>query len=381
MATAVNVFISYAHEDAALKDQLLQHLAGLVNDGVIRVWHDRDIQGGQYWVESIDNALEISSVVLLLISPSFLASRYAYGSELRRALRRASAGEATVIPIILRPANWQTSVLRDLQALPHDGKAVTSWPNRDEAFVEVIQGLKTVIAQLQLPAAPTHPETGATASGTIRYYLYISDAKIDMLLPQIAGASSTNAVPRTEEARIQRLNVVLHHVERNSRIGTIDEPGEYIHGVEKLLWGHFHQSDLPDSATTPPIVAFYGTTPKTALLMCGTTRHMVGSHQPEHPRFSSSHAAYLLNELSRAVELEESAPDSSFHRDSGTSEGQRLSTDGHELPLSLIDNARGCIYGVEQRLEFLAKPLLSGPGRDGTHQCLLASPLYVALGL
>src|SRR4029077_5905611 len=115
MAAAANVFISYAHEDADLKDQLLQHLAGLVNDGLVRVWHDRDILAGDYWVRSIDNALEISSVVLLLISPSFLASSYCYGSELRRALRRASAGEARVIPIILRASDWQTRDLRGLQ--------------------------------------------------------------------------------------------------------------------------------------------------------------------------------------------------------------------------------------------------------------------------
>ena len=168
MATAVNVFISYAHEDEPLKDHLLQHLAGLVRDGLIRIWHDRNIDGGDYWVASIDNALEQASLVLLLVSPSFLASDYCYGSELQRALVKAAAGEARVIPIILRPSAWQTSLLRGLQALPRDGRAVTSWSNRDEGFLDVVDGLRAVIANLHQGADST-AHTIATSSDALRY--------------------------------------------------------------------------------------------------------------------------------------------------------------------------------------------------------------------
>src|SRR5262249_11479900 len=62
--------------------------------------------------------LEISSVVLLLISPSFLASWYCYSAELTQALRRASNGEATVIPVILHPSDWRTHSLGELQEGP-----------------------------------------------------------------------------------------------------------------------------------------------------------------------------------------------------------------------------------------------------------------------
>ncbi|HXX77391.1 MAG TPA: hypothetical protein VEI53_02790 [Ktedonobacteraceae bacterium] len=47
-------------------------------------------------------------------------SDYCYGKEMQRALERDQRGEPSVIPIILRPAYWQ-SVLGTLQALPTDG--------------------------------------------------------------------------------------------------------------------------------------------------------------------------------------------------------------------------------------------------------------------
>jgi hypothetical protein len=54
----------------------------------------------------------------LLISADFLASDYCYGIELQRALEGHQRGKARVIPIILRPCDWQTSPFAPLQCLP-----------------------------------------------------------------------------------------------------------------------------------------------------------------------------------------------------------------------------------------------------------------------
>ena len=383
MTAAADIFISYAHEDADLKDQLLQHLAGLVNDGLIRVWHDRDIQAGDYWVASIDNALELSSIVLLLISPSFLASSYCYGSELKRALRRASMGEARVIPIILRASDWQTHDLRGLQALPRDGRAVTSWENRDEAFREVVEGLRSAMGSSQRATSDLIGSRAGSVPVKVRYYLYISDAKVNMLLPQIP--SEPHMPPRAEpftgieDTRIQRLDAVLRYIERSGRIGSIDEPSDYVFGSQDLYWGHFHEYEITENKTAPSIVAFCGSTAKTTLLMCGATRHLVGNQWPEEPGYSSSHVPYLLNTLLTAVELEGAPADAITRRPSGNTEAEKLPLRGRELALALVSAAQWHLCGVEQKLEFLAKPLLSGPGPRGAEQCLLASPLYVSL--
>ena len=375
---AANVFLSYAHEDAGLKELLLQHLAGLVHDGLIRVWHDRDIKAGDYWVTSIDNAIELSSLILLLVSPAFLSSSYCYGSELRRALRKAAAGEARVIPVILRPSDWRTGALQELQALPRDGRAVTSHPNQDEAFLQVAEELRALIPSLPQPAVEI-PAAGP--SRVVRYYLYISDAKVDMLLPQIApeleqGSESTHS--RRLSTRIRRLETVLRHIERHDRVGSIDEPGDYVAATQELYWGYPH-GGIAKHVNPPPVVAFAGRTNLTQLLLCGATRHLVGSAAPEDPGFSSSHVPSILSMLMTSVELDGLPADAITRAPGSTSEEERVPRRGRELALWLIANADMYLSGARQRLEFLAKPLLSGPGPWPGRQCLLASPVYVAL--
>src|SRR5712692_8708249 len=131
-STPVEVFYAYAHEDEALRDTLEKHLSVLHRQGLISHWSDRHILPGTNWAQAIDEQVEQASIILLLISPDFLASDYCYDVEMRRALERHDRGEACVIPIILRPCDWRTSPFARLQCLPHNGKAVTTWQNPDE---------------------------------------------------------------------------------------------------------------------------------------------------------------------------------------------------------------------------------------------------------
>jgi anti-anti-sigma factor len=70
--------------------------------------------------------------------------------EMKRAINRHKAGEAKVIPIILRPVDWTAAPFSKLQVLPTDAKPVTSWRNRDEAFVDVVNGIRRAIDQIRV---------------------------------------------------------------------------------------------------------------------------------------------------------------------------------------------------------------------------------------
>jgi hypothetical protein len=155
----MEVFFSYAHEDEALRDKLAKHLKLLERQGVIKAWHDRDITAGEEWKKAIDNHLESANIILLLVSSDFLASDYCYDIELKRALERHESNESRVIPVILRSVDWQRSPFGKLVALPKDGKAITSWQNEDEAFTDVVQGLRRVIDNLQGNTADSLPAT------------------------------------------------------------------------------------------------------------------------------------------------------------------------------------------------------------------------------
>jgi hypothetical protein len=121
----VNIFCSYAREDEPLLKKLKAHLYPLQRSGLIDVWYDRDISAGSDWEKQIKERLNTAHIILLLVSPDFMASDYCYGIEMQRALERHEQGEAQVIPIIVRPVYWQ-DVLGKLQALPRNAIPVVS---------------------------------------------------------------------------------------------------------------------------------------------------------------------------------------------------------------------------------------------------------------
>jgi TIR domain len=145
---AVEVFYSYAHVDEPLRTELDKHLSLLRRQGVIAGWHDRRITAGTEWAGAIDSHLQRAQIILLLVSADFLASDYGYNVELQRAMARHEAGEARVIPIILRPADWHSAPFGKLQALPRDGRPITRWQNRDEAFLDVVRGIRAVAEEI-----------------------------------------------------------------------------------------------------------------------------------------------------------------------------------------------------------------------------------------
>jgi TIR domain len=156
---AIEIFFSYARKDELLRDELAKHLKPLQQEGIITAWHDREIPPGTEWQNEIDRHLESAQIILLLISADFLASDYCYSFELKRALERHESNEACVIPVILRSCDWQNTGFGKLQVLPTDGKAIKGWSDIDEAFTDVVKGLRRSISQLthistETPASP-----------------------------------------------------------------------------------------------------------------------------------------------------------------------------------------------------------------------------------
>jgi hypothetical protein len=145
---SLELFASYCHRDQTLRDELAKHLRPLEREGALKSWCDRRIGPGSEFDKEIDRHLSQAAIILLLISPDFLASEYCYSKEMLKALSRHETGEAVVIPIILRPSDWKAAPFGKLLALPTDGKPVTSWSNVDEAFLNVVQGIRQALLQM-----------------------------------------------------------------------------------------------------------------------------------------------------------------------------------------------------------------------------------------
>jgi hypothetical protein len=178
-----SLFFSYSHKDEDFRDQLEVHLAMLKRQGIIDGWHDRRILAGDEFDKSIDANLERADVILLLVSADFLASDYCYDIEVRRAIERQERGLARVIPVILRPCDWQTGPLGKLLVAPKDGIPITRWQDRDDAFLRVHHQIKLAIANDR-----TSSETAsATLSSRVRPSVGISYQSFAERLTQIGA--------------------------------------------------------------------------------------------------------------------------------------------------------------------------------------------------
>ncbi|MFB7369481.1 SAVMC3_10250 family protein [Streptomyces sp. NPDC056222] len=210
---------------------------------------------------------------------------------------------------------------------------------------------------------------------SVRYYLYVSDAKVDMLLSQIDPAWARKRVTefgvdlklatakRSVEAagtdRVARLERVVRHLEDHADLGDVDEPGQYVHGVLPMQW-----SVLGDDEA----VYFGGRSDRTIVGLGGSTNHLLSTVTAApltQNRLSASLLPVLFEQLTTLA------------HESGTPAGSDT--------LATVMRANAALRGPAQTVEFLAKRLLHGPcpypelaPRDDM-TVLLASPLYVAL--
>ncbi len=129
-----SVFLSYSHKDEDWKKRLRTHLGVLESEGLLDVWDDRRIEGGDDWFEEIQDAMAKASVAVLLISADFLTSKFILGEEVPKLLERRSREGLPVIPVIVRSCSWKkVGWLQEIQARPIDGKTLVSLDeDRDE---------------------------------------------------------------------------------------------------------------------------------------------------------------------------------------------------------------------------------------------------------
>lgn len=183
-----SVFFSYTHVDESLRDQLEIHLSLLKREGLITAWHDRRIVAGSNLDDSIDEQLERADIILLLVSANFIASEYCFATEMKRAMERHKAGEARVIPVILRACDWHTAPFGKLNAVPTDGRPVTSWPNQDEAFADIAKSIRAAV--------------GATAPSSARASVS-ARARAAVLPASSADPAASTQLPRSSNMRVK----------------------------------------------------------------------------------------------------------------------------------------------------------------------------------
>src|SRR5207249_2470082 len=167
LANTIEVFYSYAQQDEKWQKEIEKHLANLKSQKLIVGWNKREIGAGTDWKRESHTHLNTAHLILLLISPDFLASEYCYSVEMTRAIERYEAGEAVVIPLILRPVDWQGTPFEALQCLPKNSKPLSEWRNRDKALLEVGAGIRAAVLQLNATVHPVSADDVSSAADSV----------------------------------------------------------------------------------------------------------------------------------------------------------------------------------------------------------------------
>ena len=136
----LKIFITYAHENREAKSNLITSLAVMIRAGLIKIWHDAEVLGGERWKEEISSNLLQSDLVLFLVSPQSLASNNCC-KELEIAIEK----DIRVIPIILTACDWRRNELGELQAFPDDGLPISQWTSEESGWQNVVDGIRRVV--------------------------------------------------------------------------------------------------------------------------------------------------------------------------------------------------------------------------------------------
>ncbi len=114
----MNVFVSYAHEDKVFKEECIKQLNLLRDRKIITdYWTDRELIAGEIFPEEIENQIQKSQIIILLLSTDFLNSEFIKNVELPLILQGHESRTAHVIPLVIRECAWQTFLPKNMLAL------------------------------------------------------------------------------------------------------------------------------------------------------------------------------------------------------------------------------------------------------------------------
>ena len=138
------VFLSYSHEDEKFLKELLRHLRPFLRSGAVTAWSDWQMASGAQWFREIEEALARASVVVLLVSPVFLASDFIHEHQLGPLLKEAESGRVRILWIPIRPSTFEEAPLAKYQAVspPNQPLAQMGKADRDKAWVRICKEIK-----------------------------------------------------------------------------------------------------------------------------------------------------------------------------------------------------------------------------------------------
>lgn len=138
-------FLSYSHIDTEIKELIARHLLDLKTTIGLDIWMDDQLPAGSRIEPDILNRLQEAQVILLLVSPHFIASKFCYSIEMREAFKLQEQQRVLIIPIFLDTFEPEAHPFEDLKSLPGNPRYLSQWADRDAAGIDISQGVRFAI--------------------------------------------------------------------------------------------------------------------------------------------------------------------------------------------------------------------------------------------
>ena len=117
------LFISYSHDDTKWLEAIKGQLAVLEAEGLISMCEDTQLKVGEGWYEQLNEMMLGARLGLLLISATFLTSKFVRQEEIPRLFDRHKEGGMKIYPLLVQPCPWENVAwLAKLQLRPQDAK-------------------------------------------------------------------------------------------------------------------------------------------------------------------------------------------------------------------------------------------------------------------
>jgi hypothetical protein len=149
-AEGIEVFFLYANveEDTRLVDKLERHLAAMQKQRLITMWNKGRLGPGEDEMSALRAHMDRAKIILLMVSPDFMALHYLDGTEVEQAMEKRKSG-TMVIPVLLRPTDYKGAPFEGLMPLPTNRKPVAEWSSADSALYDVTLGMRKVVEGLK----------------------------------------------------------------------------------------------------------------------------------------------------------------------------------------------------------------------------------------
>ena len=159
------VFVSYADGDERLWKQLETRLAPrrVGSTTQIELWNPhKDIVPGQNRKKEIKDHVRNARLFLLLLSSDYFVDEECMQQMEAALARKQQEGEqVNILPILLRPCDWENMGLEDLEILPRTKVPISESSRSDAVLLEVSKGIQETINYIDKNNATSTPTAPA----------------------------------------------------------------------------------------------------------------------------------------------------------------------------------------------------------------------------